>query len=120
MITVVGVFDKFDPAQSAKNELLVFGFSWRQVQLIPDHEVGAKSRSAAPQPDDQSLNATMGNLVRGLFGGGNRGAHGDLYGTSVRHGDYVLMVDIETDQQRSEAEAIIRRHEPVELTHKQN
>jgi hypothetical protein len=120
MITVVGTFDKFGPAQSAKNELLVFGFSWRQVQLIPDHEVAARSRSATPQPDDQSLNATMGNLVRGLFGGGNRGAHGDLYGASVRHGDYVLMVDIDSEPERTQAEDIIRRHEPVELTHRQS
>jgi len=120
MITVVGVFDKFGPAQSAKNALLVFGFSWRQVQLNPDHEVAATSRSTTPHADDQSLNATMGNLVRGLFGGGNRGAHGDLYGAAVRHGDYVLLVDIETDQERAQAEDIIRRHEPVELTHRKN
>jgi hypothetical protein len=121
MITIVGVFDRFAPAQSAKNELLVFGYSWRQVQLSPDHEVAPRQRTASPHPDDQSLQATMGNLVRGLFGGGagNRSAHGDLYGSSVRHGDYVLMVDVETEQQRANAEEILRRHGPVDVSHRQ-
>lgn len=121
MITIVGVFDKFDPAQAAKNELLVFGFSWTQVQLNPDHEVAPRERTASPHPDDQSLNATMGNLVRGLFGGGggNRSTHGELYGTSVRHGDYVLMVDVDSEQQQAQAEEIMRRHLPVELSHRQ-
>jgi hypothetical protein len=119
MKTIVGVFDRFEPAQAAKNELLVFGFSWRQVQLSPDHEVAPKERTATPRPDDQSLQATMGNLVRGLFGGGNRSAHGDLYGTSVRHGDYVLMIDVETELQRSHAEDILRRHQPLDITHRE-
>jgi hypothetical protein len=121
MKTVVGVFDKFGPAQSAKNELLVAGFSWRQVQLNPDHEVEARTRTTRPQPDDQSLQSTMGNLVRGLFGGsGNRSTHGELYGASVRHGDYVLMVDADGEQQRAQAEDIMRRYSPVELKNREN
>lgn len=120
MITVVGVFDKFDHAQSAKNELLVFGFSWRQVQLSPDHEVAPRERTANPKPDDQSLHATMGNLVRGLFGSGNRSAHGDLYGGAARHGDYALMVDVDTEQQCAQAEDIIRKHLPVDLNHRKS
>jgi hypothetical protein len=116
MITIVGIFDKFGPAQSAKNELLVSGFSWRQVQLNPDHEVAARAHTANPQPGDQSMQATMGNLVRGLFGVGVRSAHGDLYGTSVRHGDYVLIADADTEQQRAHAEEIMRRFQPVDLT----
>ena len=121
MKTVIGVFDKFDPAQSAKNELLVAGFSWRQVQLNPDHEVAPRTRSAKPQPDDQSLQATMGNLVRGLFGGsGNPSAHGELYGASLRHGDYVLMVDTDSEPQRAQAEDIIRRYQPVDLKTPEN
>lgn len=119
MITVVGVFDKFGPAQSAKNELLVFGFSWRQVQLTPDHEVPPRERSAHPKPDDQSLQATMGNLVRGLFGGGGRrSAHGELFGSAAQHGDYALMVDVDNEQQCAQVEDIIRKHQPVELNHR--
>ena len=119
MITIVGVFDRFGPAQSAKNELLVFGFSWRQVQLNPDHEVVPRERTAEPQPGDQSVQTTMGNLVRGLFGVGIRSAHGDLFGAAVRHGDYVLMADTDTEDQRAHAEDIMRRYQPVDLTRKE-
>jgi hypothetical protein len=118
MITVVGIFDKFGPAQSAKNELLVAGFTWRQVQLSPDHEVEVKERPANRQAGDQSVSTTMGNLMRGLFGvGSNRSAHGDLYGTSVRHGDYVLIADTDSEEQRAHAEEIMRRFQPVDLKH---
>jgi hypothetical protein len=116
MITVVGVYDKFAPAQSAKNELLVAGFSWRQIQLNPDHEVVAREHTANPAPGDQSVGTTMGNLVRGLFGVGIRSAHGDLYGAAVRHGDYVLTADTDTELERANVEDIMRRYQPVDLT----
>jgi hypothetical protein len=115
MLTIVGIFDRFAPAQSAKNELLVAGFSWRQVQLNPDHEVAAPARTTNPQPGDQTVETTMGNLVRGLFGVGGRGAHGDLYGAAVRHGDYVLIADTDSEDQRAQAEDIMRRYQPVDL-----
>lgn len=121
MITVVGVFDKFGPAQSAKNELLVAGFTWRQVQLNPDHEIKVTERPASRQAGDQSVGTTMGNLVRGLFGvGSNRSAHGDLYGSSVRHGDYVLIADVDSEQARTRAEEIMRRFGPVDLSHQKS
>ncbi|MGZ5182415.1 MAG: hypothetical protein ACXWC2_18190, partial [Ramlibacter sp.] len=60
MISVVGIYDKFAPAQSAKNELVLAGFSWRQVQLTPDHEVAPRAHTATPQPGDQSIDTTMG------------------------------------------------------------
>jgi hypothetical protein len=116
MITVVGVYDSFAPAQSAKNELLVAGFSWRQVQLNPDHEVVGREHTATRDPGDQSVGATMGNLVRGLFGVGTRSAHGELFGAAVRHGDYVLMADTDTELERASAEDIMRRYQPVDLT----
>lgn len=115
MSIVVGIFDSFAPAQSARNELLVAGFSWRQVQLSPDHEVAPRTRTANRQAGDQSLGTTMGNLVRGLFGVDGRSAHGDLYGAPVRHGDYVLIADVDTEQQRAQAEDIMRRYQPVDL-----
>ena len=57
----------------------------------------------------------MANLFRGLFGIGNRSAHGDLYGAPVRHGDYVLIADTEDEQRRAHAEDVMRRHQPVDV-----
>ena len=115
MISIVGVFDKFAPAQSAKNALLVSGFSWTKVQLNPDHEIVPRAHTDNPDPGDQSLDTTMGNMVRGLFGVGTRSAHGELYGAAVRHGDYVLMADTDSEQERANAEDIMRRYQPVDL-----
>jgi hypothetical protein len=115
MITLVGIFDRFAPAQSARNELVASGFTWRQVQLNPDHETAPRSQTAHRQADDQSLDATMGNLVRGLFGVGSRSAHGDLYGVAARHGDYALIVDANDEQQAGHAEDIMRRYQPVDI-----
>lgn len=115
MITIVGIFDQFAPAQSARNELVASGFTWRQVQLSPDHETVARTQTPRRQADDQSVKATMGNLVRGLLGVGNRSAHGDLYGLAARHGDYALIVDASDEQQSVHAEDIMRRFQPVDL-----
>jgi len=115
MITIVGIFDKFAPAQSARNELVASGFTWRQVQLSPDHETTPRAQTAHRQADDQSVGATMGNLVRGLLGVGNRSAHGDLYGVAARHGDYALIVDAGDEQQSGHAEDIMRRFRPVDI-----
>jgi hypothetical protein len=119
MISVVGVFDRFAPAQSAKNELLVAGFAWNQVQLTPDHEVGHSTKTSAPRPDDPMLkddpSPGLGKYLRGLFGVGDQSSHGDLYGEAVKHGFYVLIADVDSDQQRQRAEEIMRQHAPFEL-----
>jgi hypothetical protein len=117
MITIVGIFDRFAPAQSARNELVASGFTWRQVQLSPDHETAPRPNTAHRQADDQSVDATVGNLVRGLLGvgAGNRSAHGDLYGIAARHGDYALIVDASDEQQSGHAEDIMRRFQPVDI-----
>ncbi len=115
MITIVAIFDRFGPAQSARNELVASGFTWRQVQLSPDHETAPRPQTAQRQAGDQSMDATMGNLVRGLLGVGNRSAHGDLYGLAARHGDYALIVDASDEQQSGHAEDIMRRFQPVDI-----
>jgi hypothetical protein len=119
MISVVGVFERFAPAQGAKNELLVAGLAWNQVQLTPDHEVGESTTSSAARPKDPLLkDATgpgLGKYLRGVFGVGDPSSHGDLYGEAVKHGFYVLIADVDSEPQRERAEAIMRQHEPYEL-----
>jgi hypothetical protein len=115
MITVVGIFDRFAPARSASNELVASGLTWRQVQLSPDHETAARPQAAHREAGDQSVDVTVGNLVRGLFGIGNRSAHGDLYGVAARHGDYALIVDADDEQQAGLAEDVMRRFQPVDI-----
>lgn len=119
MISVVGVFDKFAPAQSARNALLVAGFRRNQVQLTPDHEVGLSTKTSATRPDDPLLkddrSPGLGKYLRGLFGVGDQSSHGELYGAAVKRGFYVLIVDVDSDQQRQRAEEVMQPHAPFEL-----
>lgn len=120
MISVVGVFDNFAPAQSAKNELIVAGFGRNKVQLTPDHEVGHSTKTSAPRPDDPLLkddsSPGLGKFLRGVFGVGDQSSHGELYGEAVRRGYYVLIADVDSDQQRQRAEELMRQYGPFELT----
>jgi hypothetical protein len=113
MDTVIGVYDEFGPAQSAKNELLAAGFSWRVVQLNPDHEVHHEARSATPHTDDPSVKFSIGTLFTGLFGEGNKSTHSNVYAEAVRRGGYVLTVDVDTDEQRARVEEVLHHYHPA-------
>jgi hypothetical protein len=116
MITVIGVYDEFAPAQSAKNEVLAGGVSWRYVQLNPDHEMHQEARSATPHTGDATLKTGIGNLFSSLFGGvGDKSTHSNVYAEAVRRGGYVLTVDVDTDAQRTSVQAIMSRYHPVDM-----
>jgi hypothetical protein len=113
--TVIGVYDQFGPAFSAKNALLAAGFSWTQVQLNPDHEVAPRERSANPHTDPNSVNYNISSLFTGLLGAGNSSTHSNVYAEAVRRGGYVVTVDAETDDEHERALEIVRRFTPVNL-----
>jgi hypothetical protein len=116
MLTVIGVYDEFEAAQGAKNEVLAAGFSWRQVQLNPDHEVQQREpRSATPHVDDPSVRAGMATLIRSFFGDADKSTHSNVYAEAVRRGAYVLTVDVDTEEQRGQVEALMDHHHPVNL-----
>jgi hypothetical protein len=115
MLTVIAVYDEFQPAQSAKNEVLAAGFSWTQVQLNPDHEVHHEPRPATPHTDDPSVYAGISTFVRSLFGVGDKSTHSNVYAEAVRRGGYVLTVDVDGDEPRMRVEEIMNRFHPVDL-----
>lgn len=113
--TIIGVFEEFAPAFSAKNALLAGEFSWTQVQLNPDHEIAPRDRSATPRTDPNSVNYKIGSLFTGLLGAGNTSTHSDIYGDVVRRGGYVVTVDVADDAQRARAQAILDQFGPLKL-----
>jgi hypothetical protein len=114
--TVIGVYDEFQPAFSAKNELLASGFSWTEVQLNPDHEVPLRERSATPHTDPNSVSFNIGTMFRGLFGAGsNTSTHSNVYAEAVRRGGYVVTVDVDSDGERLRAEQTMNRFGPVNI-----
>lgn len=110
--TVVGVFEEFGPAFSAKNELIASGFSWTAVQLVPDHEIPLRERSATPHTDPNSVSFNMQTLFTGLFGARDT-SHSNLYAEAVRRGGYVVTVDTHDDAERARAEERLRRFNPA-------
>jgi hypothetical protein len=113
--TVIGVYDEFQPAFSAKNALLAAGFSWTRVQLNPDHEVPLRERTATPHTDPNSVNFNIGSLFTGLLGAGNSSTNSNVYGEAVRRGGYVVTVDSENEDERARAEEIVRRFAPINV-----
>jgi hypothetical protein len=113
--TIIGIYDEFQPAFSAKNELLAGGFSWTQVGLNPDHEVPLRERRATPQTDPNSLSYNISTLFKGLFDLDGNVAHSNMYAEAVRRGGYVVTVDADNDEQRARAEGIIRHFGPVHV-----
>jgi len=109
--TIIGVYDEFQHAFSAKNELLASGFSRRQVQLNPDRE------SSVPPPgaDDGSVTGGIGIFFRSLFGVGDKSTHSNVYAEAVRRGGYVLTVDADNEEQSASVEDIMNRHHPVDI-----
>lgn len=116
-ITIIGVYDEFPHAYSAKNELLVSGFSRRQVQLNPDQETSAPARRPPPGAGakDGSVAGTVGNIFSSLLGVGDKSTHSNVYAEAVRRGGYVLTVDVDTDEQRARAEDIMNRFSPIDV-----
>jgi hypothetical protein len=113
--TVIGVYDEFQPAFSAKNALLAAGFSWTRVQLNPDHEVPLRERTATPHTDPNSVNFNISSLFTGLLGAGNTSTHSNVYAEAVRRGGYVVTIDFETEDERARADEIVRRFGPVNV-----
>ena len=63
--TVVGVYDSYEHAQNAMNELLSAGFSRSDIQLQPE---SGSSRAGQTTTTGTSGGSAIGNFFRSLFG----------------------------------------------------
>jgi hypothetical protein len=115
--TVIGVYDTYEQAEGAFNELVSRGFARHKVHFDPieDTPVGrAAALWALEQSDDQSMNRlTLPEHFRTLFG--EQDDQGDIYLEAVRRGSYVLMADAEDDQQADQAMDVMARFDPVNI-----
>lgn len=113
--TVIGIFEEFQPAFSAKNELLASsGLSWTQVQLVPDHEVPRRQHEETPHTDPNSIAFNIGKLFTGLFGADHT-QHSNVYADAVRRGGYVVTADVNDESRRAAVEGIMRRFGPLSV-----
>jgi uncharacterized protein (TIGR02271 family) len=120
--TVVGVYDSKSEAQSAMNELLASGFSHSDIQLNPDYS-GSTAASDAPMATSSasstgSTSGTghgIGHFFRSLFGMDDTERSSDIYSEAVRRGSVVLVVNVDSDEQRDRAMEVMNRYNPVDV-----
>jgi uncharacterized protein (TIGR02271 family) len=118
--TVVGVYDSKSEAQSAMNELLASGFSRSDIQLNPEYS--STAASAADMGGASGTGSTgstsghgIGHFFRSLFGLDDTEKSSDIYAEAVRRGSVVLVVNVDTDEQRDRAMEVMNRYGPVDV-----
>ena len=115
--TLVGVYDNYQDAQAALNELLNSGFEIENVRLSPEEE-SATARQSALRHDETDQTSRRG--VRGFFSSlfGSRTdvhRHTDMYSEAVRRGSYLLTIHAVSEDQAERASVIMNRHNPVDI-----
>jgi hypothetical protein len=115
--TVIAVYDAYDQAQAALDELLSRGYARHKLHLglVEDTPAGREAAlRALEQSDDQATNrVTLPDFFRSLFG--QQDNHADIYLEAVRRGSYVLTANAENDQEANQAMDVMARHHPVDI-----
>lgn len=118
--TIIGVYDSFDQAQSAMNDVIAAGIPRSKVQLNPHADSTGVNRASSVDENtgDSGSSGGIGHFFRSLFGmeedEENRSEQ-DLYSEAIRRGSSVLTVDADSEDQRDQVIAIMNRYDPVDL-----
>lgn len=116
--TIIGVYDSYDQAQRALNDLIAAGFSRSDVQLNPHADgTGVARASSTNEQGTTSGGSGIGHFFRSLFGmeDEEERTQRDLYAEAIRRGSCVLTVNAERDDQRDKAIDILNRYDPVDI-----
>ncbi len=133
--TVIGVYDNYDQAQNAINELVRAGFGRNAIQLTPGDQTSEARQSALraePQGGERTAGAdtdtgesTIGQFFGKIFGTyantDDKADHGDvmsdaeLFSEALRRGSYLLAVDARNDEQHNEIISILDRFGPIDI-----
>lgn len=118
--TIIGVFDDFDQAQGAMNDLISAGFSRDRVQLNPHADSTGVQRASSvdEQTAGDSGGSGIGHFFRSLFGmedDEEYRTHHDMYSEATRRGSSMLTVEAADQKERDQAISILQRHNPVDL-----
>lgn len=118
--TIIGIYDSFDQAQGAVNELLGAGFTRANVHLNLHHDSSVAHRAdSAPEGREHAGGSTIGHFFRTLFGmheeEDEHRAHHDIYAEAIRRGSSMLTVNADLDDQCDQAIEIMNRYHPVDM-----
>lgn len=133
--TVIGVYDNYDQAQNAMNELVRAGFGRNDIQLSPGDQSPETRQSAlraeprggerSTRTDDDTGESTIGQFFGKIFGTyantNDKANHGDvmsdaeLFSEAIRRGSYLLAVQARNDEQHDEIVNIMDRFGPIDI-----
>jgi uncharacterized protein (TIGR02271 family) len=116
--TIIAVYDSFDQAQRAVDELLAAGFTPANVQLNPHADSTGVARASSVAEQTGHTGSGIGHFFRSLFGMEDEEehrAHHDMYAEAIRRGSSMLTVNADRDDQRETAIEIMNRFGPVDM-----
>jgi len=119
--TVIGVYDTFAHAQSAKQKLLASGFTNNDVQMQPSTDSSASGSSSSSSANSNSQGrsehegGTIASFFREIFGASSDQDHSDRYAEATRRGSFVVTVDAANEDRRDLATSILEQFDPVDI-----
>ena len=114
--TVVGVFDTYEHANSAKQALEAAGFNISDSQLRPQTESTQTARgTSGMMAGNTHEHGMLHNFFSELFGDTSESKHADYYAEAVRRGSYVLAIDAADEAHRDKAVSIMEQYNPIDI-----
>jgi stress response protein YsnF len=114
---IVALYDDWNQAQAAVDDLTSSGFKQSQVKLIGKEDVGEYSKYVESEPEGAGGREEEGffsSLWHSLFGSSVSERDATYYGEGARRGGTVVTVDV-SEEMVEEATGILNRHDPVDV-----
>ena len=111
MQTLISVFDDGAGARRAVERLLQSGFAREDMHL---RQVETEAAAQHDSGDDRGVLDSLGHFFVSLFGADN-GAAADTYGSAMRRGQAVLVVDARNDQEAESAAVVLHECGAVDV-----
>jgi len=109
---VVAVFDEYNEAQGAVNELLSAGFDRDEIKLSGEE---GKEIEAEEVQTEKSSGRGIGGFFRSLFGKEQQDEDVGVYDEALKHGNFVLTAIARTDERSELATEVMSHHHPVDI-----
>ncbi|MES2830626.1 MAG: YsnF/AvaK domain-containing protein [Pseudomonadota bacterium] len=127
--TVIGVYDTFSHAQSAKQKLLASGFTNEDVRMQPstdsiadnysnsalDNDPRSGSSIRSQDHESHGVGDTIASFFREIFGSSSNSTDSDRYAEATRRGSFVLAVNAYDEDRRDLATSILEQFDPVDI-----
>jgi len=105
---VVAIFDEYNEAQGAVNELLMNGFEKNQIKLSGEEK-------GTPMRGDGRPGGGVAGFFKSLFGKEQNENEIGMYSEAIQHGNFVLTAIAPTEEKSAVASEVMSHHHPIDL-----